>query len=181
MNALKTYLKLPLKARNEQRFIYSRLQLFDEEFVLDRHRHLWQSYLDMGLQQQPEFWPVSKSYASSMIYYELFILKNEVYRMAKTNESNVCKQYIIESWNQTKNHLELCRTKLSRQAQLCVPTTLLPLSTLDLNLKQFVREQNKPLFEKVNKQLVQYKEVVEENKLFQELSGCLTSNDQVCQ
>ncbi|CAF5186662.1 unnamed protein product, partial [Rotaria magnacalcarata] len=59
MNNLKIHLKSPLKKRNEQKFVYARLYLFDEEFTLDLDQYLWQSYLDLGSQQQqqPEVWP----------------------------------------------------------------------------------------------------------------------------
>jgi len=46
--ALRRYLKHPLKNEIEQKFIYLRLQLLDRQFCLDLNRHLWQSYLDIG-------------------------------------------------------------------------------------------------------------------------------------
>ena len=61
MNTLRKHLNHPLKKRNEQKFVSSRLHLFDEEFALDLDRYLWQSYLDIGSQQQqPQVWPVSE-------------------------------------------------------------------------------------------------------------------------
>ncbi|CAF4079494.1 unnamed protein product [Adineta steineri] len=123
MNTLRKHLNHPLKKRNEQKFVYSRLHLFDEEFALDLNRYLWQSYLEIGLQQQqPQIWP------------------NEVYRAAKTNEFNLCQQYIVESLNQTKIHLDLCYAKLNTQSQSWI-STLPSLDILDDNLKKFVRQQ----------------------------------------
>ncbi|CAF1495225.1 unnamed protein product [Adineta steineri] len=161
MNTLRKHLNHPLKKRNEQKFVYSRLHLFDEEFALDLNRYLWQSYLEIGLQQQqPQIWP------------------NEVYRAAKTNEFNLCQQYIVESLNQTKIHLDLCYAKLNTQSQSWI-STLPSLDILDDNLKKFVRQQKKHSSTRINKQLKQYKDVLEENKSFQHISLYLTPNDRI--
>jgi hypothetical protein len=48
----------PLKwKKKEQRFILSRLELFDQQFCLDQIRYLYQIYFDQGLKYQ--IWPVS--------------------------------------------------------------------------------------------------------------------------
>ncbi|CAF1430022.1 unnamed protein product [Adineta steineri] len=164
MNTLRKHLNHPLKKRSEQKFVCSRLHLFDEEFALDLDRYLWQSYLEIGSQQQqqqqPQVWP------------------NEVYRAAKTNESILCQQYIVESLNETKAHLDLCYAKLNAQAQSWMST--LPSSDiLDNNLKQFVRQQKRHLSTRIDKQLKQYKDVLEEKKTLQQISLYLTSNDQI--
>ncbi|CAF1578045.1 unnamed protein product, partial [Adineta steineri] len=161
MNTLRKHLNHPLKKRSEQKFVCSRLHLFDEEFALDLNRYLWQSYLEIGSQQQqPQIWP------------------NKVYRAAKTNESNLCQQYIVDSLNQTKIHLDLCYAKLNTQAQSWI-STLPSLDILDDNLKKFVRQQKKHSSTRINKQLKQYKDVLEENKSFQHISLYLTPNDRI--
>ncbi|CAF1422335.1 unnamed protein product [Adineta steineri] len=161
MNTLRKHLNHPLKKRNEQKFVYSRLHLFDEEFALDLNRYLWQSYLEIGSQQQqPQIWP------------------NEVYRAAKTNESNLCQQYIVDSLNQSKTYLDLCYAKLNTQAQSWI-STLPSLDILDDNLKKFVRQQKKHSSTRINKQLKQYKDVLEEKKSFQQISLYLTPNDRI--
>jgi hypothetical protein len=45
--------------KKEQRFILSRLELFDRQFYLDQIRDLYQFYFDQGLKYQ--IWPVSFS------------------------------------------------------------------------------------------------------------------------
>ncbi|CAF1558218.1 unnamed protein product, partial [Adineta ricciae] len=60
MNTLRKYLNHPLKKRDEQKFLYSRLYLFDEEYTLDRNQYLWQSYLDIQSQHQTSIWPQSE-------------------------------------------------------------------------------------------------------------------------
>ncbi|CAF2831392.1 unnamed protein product [Rotaria sp. Silwood2] len=160
MNTLKIKLKHPLKKRNEQKFVYTRLHLFNEEFTLDLDRYLWQSYLDIGSQQQPQIWP------------------SEVCKMAKTNESDLCKQYIVESLNDIKINLDLCCAKLNTQAQSWI-STLPPREILDDDLKRFVHLQNKHLSRTIDKQLIQYKNIVEEKKVLQQISLYLTANDQI--
>jgi hypothetical protein len=46
-----------LKNKDEQRFIYQQLELLDQQYCLKQDKELWQSYLDIGLQQH--IWPVS--------------------------------------------------------------------------------------------------------------------------
>ncbi|CAF3455231.1 unnamed protein product [Rotaria socialis] len=41
--------------KDEKRFINVRLQLLDQQYCLEKDRQLWQSYLDIGLQQH--LWP----------------------------------------------------------------------------------------------------------------------------
>ncbi|CAF1637563.1 unnamed protein product, partial [Didymodactylos carnosus] len=50
-------LNYSLKKKDEQRFIYLRLELLDQQYCLERDEESWQSYLDIGLQQH--IWPVS--------------------------------------------------------------------------------------------------------------------------
>jgi hypothetical protein len=57
LQSLHLQLNCPLKKKNEQRFFLSRLKIVDQQFCLEKIRHLYQSYLDLGLQQQ--MWPVS--------------------------------------------------------------------------------------------------------------------------
>ena len=46
------------QTKSEQDFVYTRLKLFDQHYSLDLHRSLWQSYLDLGSEQQ--LWTVSR-------------------------------------------------------------------------------------------------------------------------
>lgn len=63
MQVLAKHLKHSLKKRMEQKFIYIRLSLLDEEYSLHLNQSLLQSYLDLGSQQQQQqlqIWPVSE-------------------------------------------------------------------------------------------------------------------------
>ena len=50
-------LKYPLKKKDEQAFIYTRLSLLDQHHYANVTLHLWQSYLDICVRQHR--WPVS--------------------------------------------------------------------------------------------------------------------------
>ncbi|CAF3204766.1 unnamed protein product [Rotaria socialis] len=57
LKSLRLHLNCSIKRKKEQRFTLSRLELFDKQFCLYQIHHLYQKYLDFGLQYQ--FWPVS--------------------------------------------------------------------------------------------------------------------------
>lgn len=100
--------------------------------------------------------------------------------MAKTNRYDLCKDYILKSFDQTKRDLDCCNTKLNTQVQSWIPT-LPSLEILDTNLKKFVQAQNKRLSNNIEKQLSQYKDISDERNAFEKiLSLHLTPNDQVC-
>lgn len=54
---LSKILNYTFRSKKEQKFIYIRLNLFDQQYYLDVQQQSWQSYLTMSLQQQS--WPVS--------------------------------------------------------------------------------------------------------------------------
>ena len=49
-------LNYSVKDQNEQRFLYERLELLDQQYCLRVDQQLWQSYFDIGLQKH--VWPV---------------------------------------------------------------------------------------------------------------------------
>ena len=53
-------LNYSLKKTDEKQFIHVRLQLLDQQYCLEIDQQLWQSYLDIGLQEH--LWPVSLFY-----------------------------------------------------------------------------------------------------------------------
>jgi hypothetical protein len=65
-------LNYSLKVKNEQQFIYTRLNLFDQYYCLDLDLKLQQSYLDTGLQQHS--WPV-RIFLKNDIYMVVLLLK----------------------------------------------------------------------------------------------------------
>ncbi|CAF1508137.1 unnamed protein product [Rotaria magnacalcarata] len=68
-------LNYSLKKKDEKQFINVRLQLLDQQYCLEMDRQLWQSYLDIGLQQH--------------------LCPDQFYTMAKTHDFDLCKQYVM--------------------------------------------------------------------------------------
>lgn len=58
VRSLRLHLDHPLEKEIEQNYLLRRLHLIDEQFCVDRIQHLYQSYLDLGSQDQ--IWPVSE-------------------------------------------------------------------------------------------------------------------------
>ena len=50
-------MKYPVKKKNEQTFLYTRLHFLDQQYYLRLEKQLWQSYIDISLTQRQ--WPVS--------------------------------------------------------------------------------------------------------------------------
>jgi hypothetical protein len=99
--------------------------------------------------------------------------------MAKTDEYELCQQFVTTHLSTITFQSEQCTTELNIQFQSC-PTTLLPLrTTLDQNLKEFVQIQQKHLLNKMNFQLARYKDMIHEKELFQTLSTFNRTDDQV--
>lgn len=48
-----------LKTKDEKNFIYTRIDLLDQQYCVEVHQQLWQSYLDIGIQKRT--WPVRLS------------------------------------------------------------------------------------------------------------------------
>ena len=58
-------LEYPFRRKDEQRFLYMRLLYLDQLHCLEVDQESWQSYLDIGLQQQR--WPVSFCLRKSLL------------------------------------------------------------------------------------------------------------------
>jgi hypothetical protein len=64
LRSLHLQLNCPLKKKKKQRFVLSRLKIVDQQFCLEQIRYLYQTYLDLGLQEQ--VWPVRFSIITSI-------------------------------------------------------------------------------------------------------------------
>ena len=180
--ALRLHLNFKLKKKRQQRFLHYRLRLIDQQYRLKLHQNLWQSYSDMGSEHQT--WPVSylltKSFdqITHILYLCFHSIKNHVYKIAKTNEHRLCQQFGTNRLSDLNRQLDQCTSELITQAESC-PSKLLPLDTLDQNLREFVNLQEKYLSNKMHSQLTRYKDLIEEKKLFQNFSSYDLTNVQV--
>ncbi|CAF1427824.1 unnamed protein product [Rotaria sordida] len=116
--SLRLQLKHKLNTKKQQKFIYCRLQLFDQQQRLDIYRNLWHSYLTLGSQHQ--IWP------------------NQIYKRMKTNEHTLCQQFVQHHLTELHREYDQCTMKIITQSQLC-PSKLLPLDIIDHNLQEFVQ------------------------------------------
>jgi hypothetical protein len=65
LHSLHLQLNCHLKKKQEQRFVLSRLKIVDQQFCLEKIRYLYQTYFDLGSQQQ--VWLVSFSIITSIV------------------------------------------------------------------------------------------------------------------
>ncbi|CAF4745423.1 unnamed protein product, partial [Rotaria sp. Silwood2] len=146
---LRQQLNCPLNKKDEQIFIHVRLQLFDRQYRLELDQRLWQSYLDLGLQEKS--WPRS------------------LYEIAKTDQANLCENYIMTQLALIDDQLEQCNMELSRQAQSLHTSILLPsLDIIDKELKNYVCIQQNYLVKRMDDRLIQCKNEIHDQQLYQE-------------
>ncbi|CAF4541281.1 unnamed protein product [Rotaria socialis] len=142
--------------KDEKRFINVRLQLLDQQYCLEKDRQLWQSYLDIGLQQH--LWP------------------DQFYTMAKTNDFDLCKQYVmnyIENNKKLLNHCQFELTKQEQQFQTC-PMIELSFEQMEQRLQELVNRERKYLSKRNNDKLIElikFKDDISEKQLLTTISA----------
>ena len=100
--------------------------------------------------------------------------------MAKTNDFQICRQYLDNHINTIKKEIDTCHNQLNNQAQ-SYPLTALSLDQLDYYLKKFVDGQRKYLLVRNNKQIQRFTDDFHEKQLLETISTYrLNSIDQVC-
>ncbi|CAF4359000.1 unnamed protein product, partial [Adineta steineri] len=122
--SLRLQLEEKLNTKVQQRFLHYRLQLIDQQHRLNLHQDLWQSYRTLGCEQQ--IWP------------------NQVYKLAKTNQHELCQDFVSNRLTEFNQQFDQCTTELLTQSQSC-PSKLLPIDELDKKLKEFVSLEQKYL------------------------------------
>ncbi|CAF5124479.1 unnamed protein product, partial [Rotaria magnacalcarata] len=145
-------LNYSLKNKDEKEFIFQRLQLLDQQFYLEMDQQLWQSYLDLSLQEN--LWP------------------DQFYKMTKTNDFNLCKQYAMNYIENNKNQLNHCQlelTKQEQQFQTC-PFKELSFEHIESRLKELVGRERKYLSKRNNEKLLKFKEDISEKQLLKTIS-----------
>ena len=134
------------------------------------------------------YWNTTTSLASKFFFFNItfknyFLLykkKNQLYAMAKTNDFQICQQYLDNYINTMKKEIDTCHNQLNNQAQ-SYPLTALSLDQLDYYLKKFVDGQRKYLLVRNNRQLQRFTDDFHEKQLLETISTYrLNSIDQVC-
>ena len=94
----------------------------------------------------------------------LFI-KDQLQLMAKTSDSELCQEYLMNYTETSKAQLNQYQIELSKQKQSCSIKDL-PLDQIDLCLHQFVDCQRKYLTVRSNTKLEKFKDNISTNDLF---------------
>ncbi|CAF4887223.1 unnamed protein product, partial [Rotaria socialis] len=136
-------LNYSLKKKDEKQFINVRLQLLDQQYCLEMDRQLWQSYLDIGLQQH--LWP------------------DQFYTMAKTNDFDLCKQYVMNYMENNKRQLNHCQFELTKQEE---------------QFQTFLDRERKYLSKRNNEKLLKFKDDISEKQRLTTVSTNSLMNNQ---
>ncbi|CAF4939805.1 unnamed protein product, partial [Rotaria socialis] len=150
LNSLRLQLNCSIKRKKEQRFTLSRLELFDKQFCLHQIHHLYQKYLNFGLQYQ--------------------IWSDDIVQIMESNESDKIQKSLEEYLILLKNRSNQHENELMIQLSSC-PTTLHSLEMIDQRLKEFVRLHHIDLVRTVNYQKHKLKGIIYEKRLFNQLSS----------
>ncbi|CAF2788571.1 unnamed protein product [Rotaria sp. Silwood2] len=149
MKMLSKTLNYTFKENNEKQFICIRLNLLDQYYFLRSEQELWNSYIDVGIQQH--LWP------------------DRLFTMAKSNDFEVCHQYLMKYLRDLKKEMDQCQIELVKQSQSC-PFVKLSLDQIDQSLNEFVDCQRKYLSKRNNRQLSKFKDNFHEKKLFENVT-----------
>ena len=99
--------------------------------------------------------------------------------MAKTDQLQICKQYVVTQLDNIKQQLDQCNLELITQAQTSLSSSssslmaiLLPSQEiLDRCLKEYVSLQQNYLFRRMDQQLIKYKDEIYDQQLYRHLSA----------
>ncbi|CAM2729112.1 unnamed protein product [Rotaria socialis] len=138
-----------LNKKDEQIFVHVRLQLLDRKYRLEVDQRLWQSYLDLGLKEK--LWPRS------------------LYEIAKTDQSNLCENYIMTQLAMIDDQLDQCNIELDKQAQSSIPILLPSLENMDKDLTCYVLLHQNYLIKRIDQQVMRYKDEIRDRQLYQDL------------
>jgi hypothetical protein len=164
---------------DEQRFIYTRLDLLDRNYCLVVDLQLWQSYFNIGLEQHR--WPVSILSTRKNWFLIIFLTitqKEQLSMLAKTNDLELCQQYLTHYIEDMKKQIDQYELKLTKQSALC-PIKFISLDQIDYCLKEFVDCQRNYLTIRNNNQLAKFQEKNEEKELFEIITAYYPTLDQV--
>ncbi|CAF1393936.1 unnamed protein product [Rotaria sordida] len=147
--ALRQEFNSAINKKVERIFLHVRLQLFDRQYRLELDQRLWQSYLDIGLQEK--LWPRS------------------LYEITKTDQVDLCENYIMIQLAMIDDQLEQCNMELARQAQSTISILLPTLDIIDASLKNYVSLQQNYLVERMQHKIMKLKDELCDEQLYRDL------------
>ncbi len=89
-------------------------------------------------------------------------------KMVQICDNNLIQQFVDEQIIQMQHRLNVCKSQYLAQTSSC-PSTL-SLNLIDEPLKQFVLSHQKHLFRKMNSEVRQFREQIQEKQLFNALN-----------
>ena len=89
--------------------------------------------------------------------------------MAKTNDFELCQEYLITHLQNIAKQLSECQSKLTTHSQLC-PITALPFDQIEHRLKQLVDRERNYLSTRNEAQLIQFRDRIREQELMDTIS-----------
>lgn len=152
--------------KNEKQYVDARLELLDKQYFLEVHQQLWQSYVNIGLQKR--IWPVSvfiRVLILSSIKHLFCLFKDQLYKMAKSNDFELCHRYIQNHMKHIQQDLSVCEIELRKLSQSC-PIATLTIDHIDHCLKAFVIDQRAYLLERNQRDMMHFQNDVTENELY---------------
>lgn len=135
---LRKKLNYLLKKKDEQKFIYTRLDLLDRHYCLELDLRLWQSYFNIGLEQHR--WPVTFLSNCKICFLIIFFTvtwKEQLSMLAKTDDSEICQQYLVHYIEDMQKQVHQYELELTQQSALC-PITFISLDQIDYCLKELI-------------------------------------------
>ncbi|CAF4465023.1 unnamed protein product [Rotaria socialis] len=109
-------------------------------------------------------------------------MANQFYTMTKTNDFDLCKQYVmnyIENNKKQLNHCQFELTKQEQQFQTC-PMIELSFEQIEHRLKELVNRERKYLSKRNSDKLMKFKGDISEKQLLTTISASsIMSNQQV--
>jgi hypothetical protein len=91
--------------------------------------------------------------------------------MAKSDESEICKQFVMAQLTDIQHQLDQCGMELITQTHSSVLLQLPSVEDVDSCLKEYVRLQQNHLFKRIHNQLIIYKDDICDQKLYHQLSA----------
>ncbi|CAF4243626.1 unnamed protein product, partial [Adineta steineri] len=129
-----------------KQYIYTRLTILDHLYCLEVHLQLCKSFLEIG--RTEHHWP------------------EEVQLLSKTNDYELCFQYLTNYIGQLNEQINQYQTELTTQLS---SYSMIPVSVnqVDTCLKEYVDHQRQYLLTKNNNQLTKFQDEIQANKLYE--------------
>ncbi|CAF1383180.1 unnamed protein product [Adineta steineri] len=129
-----------------KQYIYTRLTILDQKYCLEVHLQLCKSFLEIG--RTEHHWP------------------EEVQLLSKTDDYELCFQYLTNYIGQLNEQINQYETELTTQFG---SYSMIPISVnqVDTCLKEYVNHQRQYLVTKNSNQLAKLQDEIHANKLYE--------------